>query len=105
MCFVSDELDQTIEGVAKALEKLAGSRMLGGKLRQHLARLLAGIDELGNPVELRLILMEVREGDLEQPGQRCISHFVIPQLPGERVGARMRKSPCERGRRSLLSHF
>ena len=63
-----DELDQALKGIAKALQQMVGRRMVLAQLRQDLARLAVGVDFPGDAVELRLVLVQVRIADLQQPG-------------------------------------
>ena len=72
-----DELDQTLERVAKTLQQMIRRRMVSIQFFQHFARLPVGVDFPGNTLELRLVFTQIRIPDLQQPGQGRVDHLVV----------------------------
>ena len=91
------------ESVLKRVEEFARGRMDCGEFGEHLLRRLCRVDLLRDAGKLSLVFMQIVEGDLEQPVERNIDHFIVVKFLAEGVCAE-RKSPLERGRRSDFIH-
>ena len=77
--------------------------MVRRQFRQHLLRSLRRINLLRNPRELCLILMQIGVRNLQQlrSGVSTISSY---SSFFENVSAPIRKSPFDRGSRSVFTH-
>ena len=63
---------------------------------------LRGIDQLCHALEFALIAMQILHAHLQQAIQRHIHHLLVLQASCARFAAPSRKSPLDRGSRSLL---
>ena len=87
----------------KRLQQLIGRGMIRAQLCQHCAAAsLSGSSSFATCVELRLVLAQVGPADLQQLVERRVDHLVVCELL-RKVSAPMRKSPLDRGSRSVFS--
>ncbi len=97
------KLDQAVECGAEGVEQLTGRGMILAQFFEHGARIFVGLEFGGDLLEVLLVLAQIGPADLEQLVERQIDHLVVLRASSRKVSAPMRKSPLERGSRSVLS--